>query len=368
MATTVGATLASSKLAVTQGDLHLIGSPVDQLVLYFDQAAFDKFLATARVKANKPKKLHRQARTTDVRHIPAASVWSRIGRPAGKIGKPEGPSHPQLGARNIDHHGRRQRDTESPEPPRRRVRHHGTPRGSAQPAAPARSADLKARPISVPSPLKGVRLQATSRASASPCRSKEHFERKNRHVPGDAEGRQGSHHQQKDGSRKAQTTIISGLRGDPKQRSGASATEGPCKRSVFDRLSFLHEPQAEKRRHLCGKVVSANVITRSRYRSDPQAGQGAPPPRVRQPRGYRRVPTASDAHSALADSDTVDSAAENEMTTYMVADARPSTSSPPGPQGPPPTRTEETIRHLADSVAHLTGQLQTMQERLDRQD
>src|SRR5436189_4473480 len=77
MATTVGATLASSKLAVTQGDLHLIGSLVDQLVLYFDQAAFDKFLATARVKANKPKKHHHQARTTDVRHIPTASGSSR---------------------------------------------------------------------------------------------------------------------------------------------------------------------------------------------------------------------------------------------------------------------------------------------------
>src|SRR3954465_451625 len=70
MATTVGATLASSKLAVMQGDLHLIGSPVDQLVLYFDQAAFDKFLATARVKANKPKNNHPHARATDARHTP----------------------------------------------------------------------------------------------------------------------------------------------------------------------------------------------------------------------------------------------------------------------------------------------------------
>src|SRR3954462_1043892 len=141
MATTVGATLASSKLAVTQGDLHLIGSPVDQLVLYFDQAAFDKFLATARVKANKPKKHHRQARTTDARYILSASsphggpfspqrkaasvsnerpisasVWSRIGHPAGKIGTPEGPSHPRLGTCNMDHHGRRQRGAEDPEP------------------------------------------------------------------------------------------------------------------------------------------------------------------------------------------------------------------------------------------------------------
>src|SRR4051812_1532882 len=64
MATTVGATLASSKLVVTQGDLHLVGSPVDQLVLCFDQAAFDKFLATARVKANKAEKHRHKTRAT----------------------------------------------------------------------------------------------------------------------------------------------------------------------------------------------------------------------------------------------------------------------------------------------------------------
>src|SRR3954465_8054761 len=110
MATTVGAMLASSKLAVTQGDLHLVGSPVDQLVLYFDQAAFDKFLATARVKANKPKKHRHQARATGAQYILTASsphgnlsshrrraasvsddgpistsVWSRIGHPVEKI-------------------------------------------------------------------------------------------------------------------------------------------------------------------------------------------------------------------------------------------------------------------------------------------
>ena len=62
MATTVGATLASSKLVVTQIDLHLISSPVDQLVLCFDQAAFDKFLATAQVKANQAEKHRRKTR------------------------------------------------------------------------------------------------------------------------------------------------------------------------------------------------------------------------------------------------------------------------------------------------------------------
>src|SRR5436190_14894984 len=44
MATTVGAMLASSKLAVTQDDLHLVGSSVDQLIVQFDQMTFDEFL------------------------------------------------------------------------------------------------------------------------------------------------------------------------------------------------------------------------------------------------------------------------------------------------------------------------------------
>src|SRR4051812_28485849 len=131
MATTVGATLASSKLAVTQGDLHLVGSPVDQLVLYFDQAAFDKFLATTRVKANKPKRHRHQARTTGARYILTASsprggpfshqrraasvpddgpistsVWSRIGHPAEKIGTAEDPSYPRLGGFKTTSQGR----------------------------------------------------------------------------------------------------------------------------------------------------------------------------------------------------------------------------------------------------------------------
>src|SRR3954469_10848037 len=73
MATTVGDTLASSKLVVTQGDLHLVGSPVNQLVLCFDQAAFDKFLATARVKANKAERHRHKTRATDAQYILAAS-------------------------------------------------------------------------------------------------------------------------------------------------------------------------------------------------------------------------------------------------------------------------------------------------------
>src|SRR3954463_1102438 len=53
MSTTVGATLASSKLAVTQDDLHLVGSNVDHLIVQFDQMAFDELLAADQIKAGK---------------------------------------------------------------------------------------------------------------------------------------------------------------------------------------------------------------------------------------------------------------------------------------------------------------------------
>src|SRR3954471_10268653 len=108
MATTVGATLASYKLVVTQDDLRLVGYPVDQLVLCIDQAAFDKFLATARVKANKAGKRRHKTRATGPQCILtvssphgnlsphqgraasvsndgpiSTSVWSRIYHPMG---------------------------------------------------------------------------------------------------------------------------------------------------------------------------------------------------------------------------------------------------------------------------------------------
>src|SRR3954468_13785632 len=53
MAITVGAMLASSKLLVTQGDLHLLGSSIDQLIVQFDQMAFDEYLAAEQIKAGK---------------------------------------------------------------------------------------------------------------------------------------------------------------------------------------------------------------------------------------------------------------------------------------------------------------------------
>src|SRR3954469_5093747 len=73
MATTVGATLASSKLAVTQDDLHLVGSSVDQLMVCFDQAAFDKLLAADQVEMSKARKHRHKARATAYRLVAALS-------------------------------------------------------------------------------------------------------------------------------------------------------------------------------------------------------------------------------------------------------------------------------------------------------
>src|SRR3954471_21421195 len=121
MATTVGATLASSKLVVTQGDLHLVSSPVDQLVLCFDQAAFDKFLATVRVKANNAEKHRHKTRATGAQYILSVSspcgdlsfqqgkavsvsndgptpTWSLVYHPVGKVKTLEGPSYPPCGS------------------------------------------------------------------------------------------------------------------------------------------------------------------------------------------------------------------------------------------------------------------------------
>src|SRR4051812_4387633 len=53
MATRVRAMLTSSKLEVMQGDLHLVGSSIDQLIVQFDQMAFDEYLAADQIKAGK---------------------------------------------------------------------------------------------------------------------------------------------------------------------------------------------------------------------------------------------------------------------------------------------------------------------------
>src|SRR3954466_632983 len=67
MATTVGDTLASSKLAVAQDDLHLAGSSVDQLTARFDQLAFDDLLASDRKGPSKGRRFEdRQPATRGV--------------------------------------------------------------------------------------------------------------------------------------------------------------------------------------------------------------------------------------------------------------------------------------------------------------
>src|SRR3954471_18740486 len=162
MATTVGATLASSKLVVTQDDLHLVGSPIDQLVLCFDQAAFDKFLATARVKANKAGKHRHKTRATGPQCILTASsphgnlsshrrraasvsndgpistsVWSRIYHPVGKVRTLGGPSYPQHGSYGGDRRAGNRRVAEGPEPSQSPLYYYDVPRSSSRHATQA---------------------------------------------------------------------------------------------------------------------------------------------------------------------------------------------------------------------------------------
>src|SRR3954470_14358983 len=67
MTTTVGDTLATSKLAVTQDDRQLVGSSVDQLTVQFNQLAFDELLASDRNGPNKRRRSEdRQSATRGV--------------------------------------------------------------------------------------------------------------------------------------------------------------------------------------------------------------------------------------------------------------------------------------------------------------
>src|SRR3954468_3607918 len=75
MATIVGGTLASSRLAVAQDDLHLAGSSVDQLTVQFNQLAFDEFLASDRSSPNKRR--HSEDRQPATRAVtPLSSMGS----------------------------------------------------------------------------------------------------------------------------------------------------------------------------------------------------------------------------------------------------------------------------------------------------
>src|SRR5436190_11646553 len=64
MANIVGDTLASSKLAMAQDNLHLAGSSVDQLTVQFNQLAFDEFLAFDRSSPNKRRRSEDRQPTT----------------------------------------------------------------------------------------------------------------------------------------------------------------------------------------------------------------------------------------------------------------------------------------------------------------
>src|SRR3954467_11209330 len=86
MATTVGATLASSKLAVVQDDLHLAGSSVDQLTMQFNQLAFDEFLAADRNGA-------KQRRHSGVRQ---PATWAVT--PSSSTGSVPSPDHGSIRA------------------------------------------------------------------------------------------------------------------------------------------------------------------------------------------------------------------------------------------------------------------------------
>src|SRR3954469_184661 len=143
MATTVGDTLASSKLAVAQDDLHLAGSSVDQLTIQFDQLAFDDLLAPDRKGPNKGRRSEdRQPATRGVApSSPTGSVPSPDHRPlpnsapqpAIKSKTPYGslnrrhqqPRKPKWGSESLIQDGRSPRGSHSPQ--KTRIRRAKTP-------------------------------------------------------------------------------------------------------------------------------------------------------------------------------------------------------------------------------------------------
>src|SRR4051812_19414294 len=138
MATTVGDTLASSKLAVAQDDLHLAGSCVDQLTIRFDQLAFDDLLAADQKSPSKGcRSEDRRPATRGVApSSPTGSVPSpdhgprpnSAPQPATKNGTPYGslnhqrqqPRKPKRGSEPLTQDGRSPRGSHSPQ--RTRIR------------------------------------------------------------------------------------------------------------------------------------------------------------------------------------------------------------------------------------------------------
>src|SRR3954471_16358835 len=132
MATTVGDTLASSKLTVAQDDLHLTGSYVDQLTIRFDQLAFDDLLAADQKSPSKGRRS--EDRQPATRGVAPSS-------PTGSVPSPDhGPlpnSAPQPAIKNGTPYGSLNRQHQQPRKPKRGseplTRDGQSPRGSHSP-------------------------------------------------------------------------------------------------------------------------------------------------------------------------------------------------------------------------------------------
>src|SRR3954463_4464 len=115
MATTVGDTLASSKLAVAQDDLHLTGSYVDQLTIRFDQLAFDDLLAADQKSPSKGRRSEdRQPATRGV--APSSPTRSVPSPDRGPLPN----SAPQPAIKNGTPYGSLNRQRQQPRKPKRR--------------------------------------------------------------------------------------------------------------------------------------------------------------------------------------------------------------------------------------------------------
>src|SRR3954464_10536005 len=150
MATTVGGTLASSKLAVTQDDLHLAGASADQLTVQFNQLAFNDLLASDRKGPyNRRRSEDRQPATGEV--APPSSVKSVPPPDHGPI--PD--SAHQLATKNGIPWGALSRRRQQPQKPNRRpeplTRDGQLPRGFHSPRATriwrARTSADRERPL-----------------------------------------------------------------------------------------------------------------------------------------------------------------------------------------------------------------------------
>src|SRR5436189_3100806 len=169
MATTVGTTLASSKLAVAQDDLHLAGSSVDQLTVQFNQLAFDELFASDRKGPNRRRRSEdRQPATRGVappsstRSLPSPDYGplpDSVPQPAIKNGIPWGSlnrrrqqtRNPNRGSEPLTQEGRLPRG--SPFPQRTRIRRVRTPTNAEAPLNIGRAPAARTLPEAEIEPL-----------------------------------------------------------------------------------------------------------------------------------------------------------------------------------------------------------------------